>query len=115
MAGRADQLDVAWDPRVGANRGYVVQWKTGDEDWASTREAIVTDTNHRITDLAPATTYTVRVAGRVYDETINFVRIIDIPGGGDLHGLVWVNYDDDGVGRVVRDQGGFHNGATPGG
>lgn len=41
--------------------------------------------------------------------------IIDIPGGGDLHGLVWVNYDDDGVGRVVRDQGGFHNGATPGG
>ena len=41
--------------------------------------------------------------------------IIDIPGGGDLHGLVWVHYDDDGVGRVVRDQGGFHNGAAPGG
>ena len=40
-------------------------------------------------------------------------EIIDIPGGGDLHGLVWVHYDDDGVGRVVRDQGGFHNGADP--
>ncbi len=39
--------------------------------------------------------------------------IIDIPGGGDLHGLVWVHYDEDGVGRVVRDQGGFHNGADP--
>ena len=40
-------------------------------------------------------------------------EIIDIPGGGDLHGLVWVHYDEDGVGRVVRDQGGFHNGADP--
>ena len=39
--------------------------------------------------------------------------VIDIPGGGDLHGLVWVHYDDAGVGRVVRDQGGFHNGADP--
>ena len=40
--------------------------------------------------------------------------IIDIPGGGDLHGLVWVHYDEAGTGRVLRDQGGFHNGATPG-
>ncbi len=52
----------------------------------------------------------------VFDATTRERKdIIDIPGGGDLHGLVWVHYDEAGVGRVVRDQGGFHNGATPGG
>ncbi len=39
--------------------------------------------------------------------------IIDIPGGGDLHGLVWVHYDESGIARVVRDQGGFHHGTDP--
>ncbi len=39
--------------------------------------------------------------------------IIDIPGGGDLHGLVWVHYDESGTARVVRDQGGFHHGTDP--
>ena len=28
-------------------------------------------------------------------------------------GLVWVKYDEHGEGRVVRDQGGFHNGVHP--
>ena len=40
--------------------------------------------------------------------------VIQIPGGGDLHGLVWVHYDENGEPRVVRDQGGFHNGIDPG-
>ena len=39
--------------------------------------------------------------------------IINIPGGGDLHGLVWVHYDESGTARVVRDQGGFHHGTDP--
>ena len=51
----------------------------------------------------------------VFDaQTREQTAIIDIPGGGDLHGLVWVHYDVAGVARVVRDQGGFHNGASPG-
>ena len=29
------------------------------------------------------------------------------------HGLVWVYYDKEGVGKVVRDQGGFANGINP--
>lgn len=40
-------------------------------------------------------------------------HVIDMPGFGDPHGLVWVHYDEDGTSRVVRDQGGFHNGVDP--
>jgi hypothetical protein len=36
-----------------------------------------------------------------------------MPDNGDAHGLVWVHYDENGVGRVVRDQGNFHNGVNP--
>ena len=36
-----------------------------------------------------------------------------MPSFGDTHGLVWVHYDDNGVGKVVRDQGGFANGVSP--
>ena len=51
----------------------------------------------------------------VFDaQTREQTAIIDVPGGGDLHGLVWVHYGEAGVARVVRDQGGFHNGASPG-
>ena len=39
--------------------------------------------------------------------------IIEMPGLGNPHGLVWVHYDEDGTGRVVRDQGGFHGGIDP--
>lgn len=38
---------------------------------------------------------------------------IQIPGGGDAHGLPWVHYDQNGVPRVARDQGGFRNGINP--
>jgi hypothetical protein len=41
------------------------------------------------------------------------LKVIDMPGRGDPHGLVWVSYDEDGDARVVRDQGGFHNGVNP--
>ena len=53
--------------------------------------------------------------GRIYvfdAETKEQKNVIDMPGG-DPHGLVWVQYDDNGNGRVVRDQGGFHNGVNP--
>jgi len=50
----------------------------------------------------------------VYDaDTHELTHKIDMPQNGDAHGLIWVHYDEDGVGRVVRDQGGFHNGINP--
>ena len=54
--------------------------------------------------------------GRIYifdAETREQLKVIDMPGYGSPHGLVWVMYDEDGVARVVRDQGGFHNGVNP--
>ena len=41
------------------------------------------------------------------------ITTIDMPGGGDAHGLPWVYYDKRGDGAVVKDQGGFHNGINP--
>jgi DNA-binding beta-propeller fold protein YncE len=40
-------------------------------------------------------------------------HVIDMPGLGEPHGLVFVQYDEDGQPRVVRDQGGFHSGINP--
>ena len=54
--------------------------------------------------------------GRIYVfdvKTREQLAVIDMPGHGDPHGLVWVKYDEDGSARVVRDQGGFHNGVNP--
>lgn len=39
--------------------------------------------------------------------------LADWPHRGEPHGLVWVAYDENGEGAVVRDQGGFHNGVHP--
>ena len=54
--------------------------------------------------------------GRIYvfdAETREQLKVIDMPNRGDPHGLVRVQYDEDGSGRVVRDQGGFHHGVHP--
>jgi len=54
--------------------------------------------------------------GRIYTfdaETYERLDVIDMPYRGNPHGLVWVKYDDSGTGKVVRDQGGFHNGVHP--
>ena len=50
----------------------------------------------------------------VYDaETRELTHKIDMPTNGEAHGLIWVHYDENGIARVVRDQGGFHNGINP--
>ena len=50
----------------------------------------------------------------VFDaETREQLTVINMPHRGEPHGLVWVTYDENGEGRVVRDQGGFHNGVHP--
>ncbi len=59
---------------------------------------------------------TSNIEGRVYvfdANTYEQIRVIDMPGSGNAHGTVWVHYDEDGEARVVRDQGGFHNGINP--
>ncbi|MFL2547236.1 MAG: hypothetical protein ACJ0SL_07730 [Candidatus Rariloculaceae bacterium] len=50
----------------------------------------------------------------VYDvETHELLKIIDMPGNGDAHGLIWVHYDENGEPMTVRDQGNFHGGINP--
>lgn len=54
--------------------------------------------------------------GRIYvfdAESRDQTHVIDMPQFGQPHGLVWVHYDEDGHSRVIRDQGGFHNGVDP--
>ena len=54
--------------------------------------------------------------GRIYETdaaTREQTHIIDMPQFGDPHGLVWVHYNENGQSKVVRDQGGFHNGINP--
>jgi len=40
-------------------------------------------------------------------------HVIEMPGLGEPHGLVFVWYDDEAQPHVVRDQGGFHSGINP--
>jgi len=50
----------------------------------------------------------------VYDvETRELLKVIEMPGNGDAHGLIWVHYDENGEPRTVRDQGNFHGGINP--
>jgi DNA-binding beta-propeller fold protein YncE/mono/diheme cytochrome c family protein len=50
----------------------------------------------------------------VYDaDSKELLKIIDMPGNGDAHGLIWVHYDENGESVVVRDQGNFHGGINP--
>lgn len=50
----------------------------------------------------------------VFDaQTRERTHVIDMPQFGDPHGLIWVQYDDAGISRVIRDQGGFHGGVNP--
>lgn len=47
----------------------------------------------------------------VYDaKTREQKAVVNMPGFGDPHGMPFVYYDEDGKGRVVADQNGFHNG-----
>ena len=58
-----EQLDVSW-VAVSDAGGYKVQWKSGEQAYAESRQAVITDgatVSHTITDLAADTQYTVRV------------------------------------------------------
>ena len=78
-AGGAGELVVTWQtplysttPEIDA---YVVQWKSGDQDYDTTRQAAVTDLDnltHTITGLTAGTDYTVRVAAVNQTDTADF-------------------------------------------
>ena len=58
-----DQLDVSWTAVSGAG-GYKVQWKSGEENYDASRQAVITDgatTSHTIPGLNAGTEYAVRV------------------------------------------------------
>ena len=64
VSARDQSLAVSWDAQAGAT-GYDVQWKSGNEDWSSSREASVTSgESHTIPTLTNATEYTVRVRSK---------------------------------------------------
>ena len=58
-----NRLVVSWTAVSGAG-GYKVQWKSGEEDYATSRQAVITagaTTSHTITGLNAGTEYAVRV------------------------------------------------------
>ena len=55
-----DTLDVRWRAPSNAT-GYKVQWKSGAQNYAVSRQAITTDTRYKIANLIGGTTYTVRI------------------------------------------------------
>ena len=58
------ELTVTWDAPDGggsAITGYTVQWKSGTQNYNTTRQATVTTTTHTIPTLTNDTTYTLRV------------------------------------------------------
>ena len=79
-AGAAGELSVSWSaplwndgPAIDA---YVVQWKSGDQEYEATRQELVTDLDslsHKITGLTTGAEYTVRVAAVNQLGTADFV------------------------------------------
>ena len=56
-----DALDVSWTAPEGDVTGYVVQWKSGDDDYSADNQSSVDDTSSNF-GLTQGTTYTFRVA-----------------------------------------------------
>ena len=54
------KLKVSWTAVTSAT-GYTVQWKSGNQDYASSRQATATGTSHTVTGLTNSTTYTLQV------------------------------------------------------
>ena len=62
-AGSDASIDLSWTAAAGATR-YKVQWKSGAEDWSSTRQVRATTNSHTLTKstVTANTAYTIRVA-----------------------------------------------------
>ena len=84
----AGRLDVSWMPVAEAG-GYKVQWKSGEEDYDETREAVIIGgdtTTHTITELTEGTEYTVRVIATKQhaDDGPPSTEITGVPGAEPL-------------------------------
>ena len=56
-----DSLDVSWDASDGAD-SYVVQWKSGSDDYSADNQRSVDGTSSNFDGLTQGTSYTFRVA-----------------------------------------------------
>ena len=91
--GGAGELVVTWQAPLWSTTpdidGFLVQWKSGDQDYNSTRQAVVTDLDnltHTITGLTAGTEYMIRVAAVNQADTADFA-------------------DDDGRARTAESSG----------
>ena len=104
----AGSLQVSWNADAGAD-GYRVQWKSGEESYDDSREAIVTGgdtTTYTIVGLTAGTEYTVRViaTGAIADDGPPSEEVTattrsgdpDVNGDGTLNGddaqIMWYAY-----------------------
>ena len=63
-AASTTSVQVGWNAIAGAER-YVVQWKSGAQEWSTERQITATGTSIAIPYLAPSTAYTIRVQARL--------------------------------------------------
>lgn len=112
--GDGTELTVTWTPPLTAAAlaatSYVVQWRSGDEDYATARQQNTRTASTRITDLTKGTEYTLRVAsvnasgtGPWSDETTGtpatapgLVGNFNVKGGNTELTLTWEPPADDG-------------------
>lgn len=117
--GDGTELTATWTVPTGAGgvavTGYVVQWKSGDKTYATTRQQSSTTTTTTITGLTKGTEYTLRVAavnaagnGPWSDETTGIpalapglVSNFNVEPGNMELALTWEPPTDDGGAEVT--------------
>ena len=77
------QLDVSWSALPEAN-GYKVQWKSGEEDYADSRQAVLAggdNVSYTITGLDAGTQFTVRVIATLQDaeDGVPSIEVLGVP------------------------------------
>ena len=85
VASRNTSLDVSWTAATGTVTGYKVQWKSGGDEYNTTRQKTVTSgTTTSITSLTNDTTYTVRVTA--YNTTGDGMASAEVTGTPSYYG-----------------------------